>query len=646
MRLAEALAALDARSFERLCRRRGVVIDAKKRLSPAEQAARQLADAMGRVSLRELPEPAQKVAALLATTREGAPRVELGGGVLPLIERDLVFPVPGARERVAMPSEYRVQLPPLPGEDPASARALLSLQDEEVRSAIAAQLLGRRPVGPAALWTGELLERLETKDGIEAILSALSPKQRRLLEAIEARGAQLETDELLELERSPLRVTVAGGAALPTRTASYHLFVRGLLLPRARGLWVVPSEVAEHVGAARRAVERAERKRLLARVASDEELSPARAELAEDAGPIAVALLAALRGRGALPAGGRGVRRRELDAVARELAVPVARAELLVSVARAAGARLERSTLAEAGAILFATWRETGAWDEARLDPDAHRAGDDLAQLATPTRALREVVLDLLLAMPKERFAPIDEVARASGRDLRASGAARLLERAARRAPERFVAQPFEVARRILASSLPALGAADVARVGGVDVARLSLRARHWLERTAPARAEGASRWEGGGRLRVGPDARVRAILAAAEGARAIAVSGALTLRVDASTIASAIARGVSADELRARLEALASPIDSDAERALAQAIEAARPRVSIVRASAFLPIEDDALRERILADASLREIFVSSSPAGGLLVREGVSIEELARALDRAGVVLEDTAP
>src|SRR5690606_38781488 len=108
----------------------------------------------------------------------------------------------------------------------------------------------------------------------------------------------------------------------------------------------------------------------------------------------------------------------------------------------------------------------------------------------------------------------------------------------------------------------------------------------------------------------------------------------------------SAIARGVSADELRARLEALASPIDSDADRALAQAIEAARPRVSIVRASAFLPIEDDALRERILADASLREIFVSSSPAGGLLVREGVSIEELARALDRAGVVLEDTAP
>src|SRR5690606_27473077 len=220
MRLADALAALDARSFERLCRRRGIAIDGKKRLAPAEQAARQLAEHPRTVALEELPEPSQKVAWLLATAREGAPRLELGGGVLPLIERDLVFPVPGDAARVAMPAEFRVQLPLGSGEDRTSARALLAIQDEETWSLLGTQMLGRRPVGPAPLWMGAVLERLESPAGIAEILSGLSPKQRRLLEAIEARGGQLETDELLELERSPIRVTTA---ALPTRSASYHL---------------------------------------------------------------------------------------------------------------------------------------------------------------------------------------------------------------------------------------------------------------------------------------------------------------------------------------------------------------------------------------------------------------------------------------
>lgn len=645
MRLADALAALDARSFERLCRRRGVVVDPKKRLAPAEQAARQLADHARTVALSDLPEPAQKVAWLLATRGEGAPRKELGGGVLPLIEQDLVFTVPGSRERVAMPAELRVTLPPGPGEDRLSARALLAVQSEEVWTALGTQLLGRRPVGPPALFMGEVLERLETPAGIDELLGSLSPKQRRLLEAIEARGGQLETDELLELERSPLRVAVAGGAALPTRTAAYHLSARGLLLPRARGLWAVPTEVAERVGAVRRAVERAERQRLLARVAEDEELSPARAVLADDPGALAVALLAALRRRGALPPDGRGVRRRELEAAAAELGAPAEQAELLVALARAAGARLEQSALSEAGAVLFATWRGTDAWDEARRDADAHRGGEELAQLATPTRALREVLLDLLEAMPPDRFAPADELARASGRDLRASGAARLLERASRRARGRLLGQPSEVARRILAESLPALGALDRARAEGAEVVRLSARARRWLAGAAAPGAREPSRWEGGGRLRVGPGARVRAILAAAEAGHAIASGGVLTLRIDDGAVAAALGRGGDAGALREALEALASPLDPGADRAIARALESLRPRLSIVPVSAFVPIEDPALRERLIRDDELRDLFVSPSPAGGVLVREGVDRSALARALARAGVVLEDAA-
>lgn len=643
MRLADAIAALDARSFERLCRRRGIVIDPKKRAAPAGQAARQLAEHPRVMPIDGLPEPAQKVARLLTTTPRGAPRLELGGGVLPLLERDLVFQVPGAKDRVAMPADFRVQLPPGPGEDRASARALLAIQDAEVWSALGTQLLGRRPVGPAPLWMGALLEHLESPAGIQGLLGALSPKQRRLLEAIEARGGQLETDELLELERSPIRVTLAGGAALPTRSASHHLFVRGLLLPRTRGLWVVPSEVAAAVGAPRRAVERAERKRLLARVAEDEALSPPRAHLLDDAGPAALAVVAGLRKRRALPPDGRGVRRSELKAAAQEAGVAVESAELYVALARAAGARFETATLGDAGRVLFATWRDTDVWDEAREDADMHRGGEPIASLATPTRALREVLLDLLEAMPRERFAPLDELARATVKDLRASGAGRLLERASKRAEGRVLGTAPEVARRILLESLPRLGAADRASVDGREVVRLSARARAWLGHVAHApSAKHASRWEGGGRAQVGDEARVRVVLAAAEGAEAIASDGGLTLRVDAATVRSALERDIPLDELRARFEALAAPLDPATERALIRGAEAARPRLAFVAVSAFVPIEDSALRERLLGEPDLRSMWVESSPEGGLLVRQGVSRADLTDALERLGIVLD----
>ena len=640
MRLADALAALDARSFERLCRRHRIAIDARKRLAPAEQAARHLAELPRSIDLDVLPEPAQKVAWLLATAPEGAPRLELGGGVLPLLERDLVFPVAGDLARVAMPPEFRVQLPPGPGEDRASARALLSTQDAETWTALGTQLLGRRPVGPPPLWMGELLVRLESAAGIDTIVSGLAPKQRRLLEAIEARGGQLETDELLELERSPIRVS---SAALPTRSASHHLSLRGLLLPRSRGLWVVPSEVAAHVGAPRRAVERAERKRLLARVAADEDLSPPRARLAEDAGPAAIAVIAALRRRDALPPDGRGVRRSELKAAAADAAVEPEAAELFAALARAAGARLEAAALADAGAVLFTTWRGTDVWDEAREDPDVHRGGDTLASLATPTRALREILLDLLEAMPRERFAPVDELARASVKDLRASGAARLLERAQRRVDGRVLGTAPEVSRRILLESLPRLGAADRASIDGREVVRLSARARLWLEHAARPPSEDRARWEGGGRLSVGGATRVRAVLAAAEGAEVIASGGTLTLRVDARSVASALERGASADALRARLEELAAPLDEAAERALVRGVEASRPRLSIVAVSAFVPIDDAALRERVLALPALRAMLVDPTPVEGLLVREGVARADLERALASLGVALDD---
>ncbi|HBQ20284.1 MAG TPA: hypothetical protein DEF51_57275 [Myxococcales bacterium] len=640
MRLSSVLAAMDPKRFERLCRRRGVVLDERKRLAPAEQAARQLADWVRVVRLDELPGPARKACRYLMEHGEGADRRELGGGLLPLLEQDVVFEDPEDAARVAMPSAYRVQLAPASGEDRTSARALLAMQTDEVAIQLGTQLLGRQPVGPAPLWLGDLLEQLEAPGPRAELVRAISPKQRRLLEAVEARGGQLETDELLALEGSPTRVQIAGGAVLPTRSASHQLFIRGLLLPRARGLWAVPREVAETVGASRRTAERARRKELLAKVAEDEDLSPSRATLSDDPAPQALALLAELDARGQLPGGSRAVRRSALSAVAAQVGLREESAALLISLARDAGARLERSPVREVGAVLFRVWREGTAWDEARREPDAHRAKDDVTSAPTPTKGLREVLVELLEAMPEERFAPVEEVCRAAARDLRNLGAPRLLERADGRHRGAFRESAGEIVTLIATASLPALGAADVGEVDGRPVVRLSRRARRWIAGGADPGPE-PSRWEGGGRLRVGRGARAGDVLDAAKAAHALPVAGGLVLKVDEAAVARALSAGLPKEEIRARLEAAAPELDPAAERAI-EAAAHARVEIRRVPASAWLPIEDEATRQAIMDDAELRSLLVADAPQGGLLVREGVSEARLSRALMRLGIVFE----
>ena len=636
MRLSEALSGLDAKAFERLCRRRGVSLDERQRLSPIEQAARQLADWARVADLSDLPEPARRVTHHLMTHPEGGERAQLGGGVMPLLDRDLAFEVPGHPDRIAMPAAYRVRLSPVPGEDRTSVRALLAVSPEDTWAALGAQLLGRQAVGPASLWLGQLLERLESPEGLAGCLAELSPKQRRLLEAAEARGGQLEADELLALEQSPARVQLAGGA-LPTRSASYQLFVRGLLLPRTRGVWVVPTEVGAKVGSSRRAIERERRRELLKKVAEDEDLSPARAELSDDPGPAAVALLATLDAHRALPMGGRAVKRSALEKAAAEVGVEAERAELLVALARGAGARLDASALADVGALLFRAWRDGGAWDESRREPDAHRTADAIASLATPTRGLRDALLELLEAMPSERFAPVDELCRAGVRDLRNAGAARLLARCQPR--ERFLEEPVEVMHAMLDRALVALGALDRARVDGRDVVRLSARARRWISGERHA-SLAPSRWEGG-RLRIGSGARVGPILEAAEAAHALVVGGGLTLRYDPDSCGRALARKKSSDAARSAAAALAAPIDPLAERAF-RAAAGAHTSIHRVAVSGYLPIPDPVLRARISEDPELREMIVARSPAEGLLIRQGVSSAKLERALARLGVTVD----
>src|SRR5689334_11599319 len=100
MRLVDVLAALGRERLEAIAARHRIAIDPKKRLSVAEQVARGLAQ-RGPLAIEKWADEVRTVARVLAGAGEGRTREELGGGVIPLLDADLVFPVPGAPGIVA-----------------------------------------------------------------------------------------------------------------------------------------------------------------------------------------------------------------------------------------------------------------------------------------------------------------------------------------------------------------------------------------------------------------------------------------------------------------------------------------------------------------------------------------------------------------
>jgi hypothetical protein len=633
VRLSDALASMPPAAFERLLARRGVTIDPRKKITPVEQASRALAMLPAK-RVAALPTSAHEVIRALAPRPGRAARAALGGGVLPLIELGLAFPVArdeGADDEIAMPTAYRLQVAAPAGEDPRAARALLGALDAETFRAIALHHLGRPPVAPRPLVVGDLLSVLESSSEIERRVSMLPRPQQRLLAAIEARGGEVTAEELLDLSREPARW--GPPSALPKTGQAQALVSAALLLPHGVGCYALPAEVAAIVGRERRALAlriRGDAARTIEREGDE----PARARLAEDPGPRAVALLAELAARGELPDGGHAVKRSVSRAAARAVGVDPIEADVLIAIARAA--RLATTPLADVRAKLLATWRASGAWDEARLEPDRLRATEIASAQPTPTSGVREALLELLASIPDGRFAPIDAVLRAARADLRCDAAATLLERAARRAPGALVADVGVIFDAMLDVSLPALGALDrapgeVAQVRLAPLARTALRGT--VARSRPDAAQGA-RWESGGRLRVGGAVEVGRILVAARAARAIAQPDHLVLALDRARIEGLAIEGELAT-VRAALDALA-PLHEDAARALA--VEA-RPKIAcdLVLASAFLAIPDDALCDAVCADESVAP-FVARRPLGGILLREGAPLPRITRAVERLG--------
>src|SRR4029078_6404016 len=91
-------------------------------------------------------------------------------------------------------------------------------------------------------------------------IEKLSATERRVLEGVEMLGGEVDTEELLELEREPLRLRTATGATPSRRGVGFAVERRGLLIPMHPNRHVVPTEVSAIISAASVA-EREERRK-------------------------------------------------------------------------------------------------------------------------------------------------------------------------------------------------------------------------------------------------------------------------------------------------------------------------------------------------------------------------------------------------
>ncbi|HXN34310.1 MAG TPA: hypothetical protein VN894_20755, partial [Polyangiaceae bacterium] len=293
--LADILRALPQGELDGLISRLAIRIDPAKRIDVSSQVARAL------VSLPELRDPAR----LHPASLELIHRVAEARGTLvvssvppalePLLARGLMFAraAPEGIELI-LPAAYLVQLKTWEGEDPRSLRALLPQTQFETMSAIAAHYLGRPATPPIALSLEPAWDVVGNPQRLAEEIARLSPTERRVLEGVEADGGEVDTEELLELEREPLRLRTATGATPSRRGVGFSLERRALLIPVHPNRHVVPTEVSAIIGATHQSERAARREQVRAFVISGDH-APRRARFSLDPTPLAMALAVAAR---------------------------------------------------------------------------------------------------------------------------------------------------------------------------------------------------------------------------------------------------------------------------------------------------------------------------------------------------------------
>jgi hypothetical protein len=652
-RLVDILRLLPESELRALISRMGIKIDAAKRIDPPSQVARVL------VGLPDVRDPIR----LPTASRELLQRIAEAGGSLivpslpvgleALVGRGVVYARKSGRGiELVLPIAFLVQLRSWDGEDPRAFRALVAQAPLEAMSAIAGHYLGRPATPPITLALEAAYEVLTNPDRVKEELEKLAPVERRLLEAVEVVGGEVDTQELLDLEREPMRLRSATGVAASRRGAGFALERRGFLIPIHPSRHVIPTEVAALVGAERRKAREARRAQIRTFVL-EEDHAPRRARFAVDPGSIAVAMAFCVRDPTSEVRPGVGTPRSLIVRIAQRLGRDPESAGLVAALSRAAGLWDATAALPTTPPgslpihritpLLFATWRRGGSWDEARPERELLRAAEG-SRDASPIGALRQMVIDALQDLGEGRWVPWQALQGYLAEDERMSGVERLLRRWAERVGVEALT-PLEITRRIALESLPALGVVDLggdpeeSSASGVTL-RLTPRGRALLADAEPSYDQAPSRFLDGHVLRVAPTAKVAHVLGLAPFAELGRAGADLELVLTVSSIARALSAGVESDIVRSRIEAVA-PLPDTISRILTQA-SVVVGRVSFVAASGFLWIEDPEIRELLRTRRPAAELFIDPSPPAGLLICPDVDMERLVRRCRALGVEIE----
>lgn len=653
LRLVDILKALPDSEVDSLVARLGVRIDPAKRLDPPQQVARAL------VALPDLRDPGR----LPHASVELLHRIAEARGVLvvdavppalqPLAERGLVFARAEGKNRVELllPIAYLVQLRSWEGEDPKGIRALLAQAPFETVSAIAGHYLGRPATPPIALSLEAAWDVLGDPEMLAEEIEKLSPTERRVLEGVEQLGGEVDTEELLELEREPLRLRTASGATPSRRGVGFSLERRGLLVPVHPNRHVVPTEVAAIIGAAKNA-EREARREQVKTFVHEGDHAPRRARFSQDPAPLAMALALAVREPGNEVRPNIGTPKSLITKMATRFGRDPYQVAMLVALSRAIGlwdasaitaaAPPGSLELGELTSLLFVTWRRGGAWDEARIEPEMLRLPPDQRD-SSASGVVRELVLEALRDLGESRWIPWKSLEGYLATDHRIPGVERLLRRWAERVGA-DIALPMEVARRVVLESLPALGILDLGEDDAEDgeegpqiALRLTPRGRALVADKPVPHDDTKSKFLDTHVLRLGPTARVASILGIYGFVDVGRANESLDLVVAPQTLARALSAGYEADQLRQRIEALA-PLPETLSRTLAQA-SVVVGRGTFVAAGGFLWVDDPNVRELLRTRRPTAEMFLDPSPPGGLLVSPAVDLDRLSRRCRTVGV-------
>lgn len=653
LRLVEILKALPKTELDSLVSRLGVRIDPAKRLDPPAQIARALVALPELRDPSRLPQPSVELLHRVAEARGTLVVPTVPPALQPLAERGIVFARAAGKQSVelVLPAAYLVQLRSWEGEDPRGIRALLAQAPFETVSAIAGHYLGRPATPPIALSLETAWDVLGDPDKLAEEIEKLSATERRVLEGVEELGGEVDTEELLELEREPLRLRTASGATPSRRGVGFSLERRGLLIPVHPNRHVVPTEVGQIIGATRNAEREARREQVKSFV-SEGDHAPRRARFSPDPAPLAMALALAAREPGSEVRAGIGTPKSLVAKLGTRFGRDPYHVALLVALSRAVGlwdaSAISASAppgalqLHELSKLLFNAWRRGGAWDEARVEPETLRLPAEQRD-SSASSVVRELVIEALRDLGESRWIPWTSLEGYLSTDHRIPGVDRLLRRWAERVAVE-VPEPMTVARRIVLESLPALGILDLGEDDSDDpdgqpqiALRLTPRGRALVADKAPPTDATPSKFLDTHVLRLGATAKVSAVLAIYGFVDVGRVAEALDLVVAPQTLARALSAGYEADSLRQRIEAIA-PLPETLSRTLAQA-SVVVGRGCFVPSIGFLWVDDPNVRELLRTRRSTSELFLDPSPQGGLLVSSQVDLDRLARRCRTVGV-------